>query len=184
MLTQLAARQGRGAALRAVLGSTLAALLWATAAIFGLQFVFSQAEWLLRLLQLAGGLYLLYLGIQLLCKPSSAPGTSETSFVPHPFWRGFTTSIANPKVVLFFGSIISTVMNPALPTWTRPAALAIITTNELVWYSLVAWVFSTRQAQRAYHRAAQTLDRIFGILLTAFGLRLTWSGLDFQTARD
>lgn len=176
LLTRIAATRGRSIALQAVLGATTAALLWATAALFGLAILFEQARWLMKVLQIAGGAYIIWLGIKLWRKPASA--TTAPTLEGNAFLQGFTTSVANPKLILFFGSILSLVFDPHLPTWTRIAALAIVAINEIAWYSSVVYVFSTRRAQTFYLRIERTLDRIFGTLFLGFGAKLVWSSRD------
>ncbi|WP_051669393.1 LysE family translocator [Bryobacter aggregatus] len=173
LISQTAARHGRGAGMSAVFGASAAALLWAGAAMLGLELLFEKARWLQQAMQLFGGLYLVWIGIRLWRKK----GLDEDVAVDTKhsgFWQGFTTSVGNPKVILFFGSILSAVFDPALPGWVKLAAMGVIATNELLWYSTVATLFSTETVRRNYRRAGRKLDRIFGTLLIGFGTRLAW----------
>ena len=141
----------------------------------GLEVVFTHARWLLRGMQLFGGLYLAWIGVQLWRKKPGAVVEQEEAA---GFWEGFTTSVANPKVILFFGSVLSAVFDPRLPGWVKIAAMGIIALNELAWYSTVATLFSTQRVREGYGRAGKTLDRVFGTLMLGFGLKLAWGARD------
>ena len=65
-VTQSAIRQSRTHALCAALGVSLSILVWSICAISGLHFLFQKIAWLQQVLMILGGLYLLYLGTQLL----------------------------------------------------------------------------------------------------------------------
>ena len=65
-VTQSAIRQSRTHALCAALGISLSILVWSICAISGLHFLFQKMAWLQQVLMMLGGLYLLYLGYQLL----------------------------------------------------------------------------------------------------------------------
>jgi threonine/homoserine/homoserine lactone efflux protein len=95
----------------------------------------------------AGDAYILWLGIQLWRKPASTRQRVAQS--GSAFFAGRSTFLSNPKLILFFGSILALVFDPHLPAWTRLAALVILAANELAWYSFVIALFSTNAAQAA-----------------------------------
>jgi threonine/homoserine/homoserine lactone efflux protein len=117
LISQTSARHGRGAGMRTVFGAALAALVWGGAAMLGLETLFQKAAWVLRWMQLLGGVYLVWIGYRLWRKPVSAEVemSSRGGFV-----SGFLTSVGNPKVILFFGSILAAVFDPGLPLTNWP----------------------------------------------------------------
>ena len=64
---------------------------------------------------------------------------------------------------------------PGFPDWVKGAALAIVTVNEFLWFGLVASLFSTARARRAYGRAKVWIDRAAGTCLALLGIRLALS---------
>ena len=64
VVSRTAVGQSRRAGLATAYGVVLATMIWAFATIHGLALLFERAPWLLQLLQVLGGAYLLYLAFQ------------------------------------------------------------------------------------------------------------------------
>ena len=96
----------------------------------------------------------------------------------NPFVRGFLTQISNPKVAVFFGSIFVAMLPQDVPMWMMLALLAIVTTNEIVWYVLVALCFGSAPVLRFYIGAKKWIDRVTGLFLGALSLRILWQARD------
>lgn len=178
VVSRTAVGENRRAGLMTGLGVSSATVIWAFAMIHGLALLLAVAAWLFHLIQALGALYLLYLGWKVfrhaadpLTMAAVAPGTRRRS----AFRRGFLVNITNPKLAVFFGSVFSQVYGPGYPEWVNLVVLAAIALDEVVWYSIVALVFSSTPAQAAYGRAKRWIDRAFGAFLAVFGLRLLWS---------
>src|SRR5882672_5277630 len=65
LVIQTAAVAGRRGGLLAALAMMVGALLWAGAALFGLQALFARFDWLYLAFRIGGALYLLYLAMML-----------------------------------------------------------------------------------------------------------------------
>ena len=176
VVSRVSAGQTRRAALAAALGCASAALVWALAASLGMHLLLTEAAWLYGTLRLAGGAYLVWLGIQSWrhAKSPLAPAQAQASgFGTWRAWRlGFSVNIANPKVIVFFGSIFVALFAPETPLWVRVAALAIVAVNESLWFCCVALVFSARPVQAVYRRLKLWIERVMGSAMILFGVRL------------
>ncbi|TBW48231.1 lysine transporter LysE [Marinobacter halodurans] len=173
LVGQLAASGSRVAAFSAVAGMTAATLGWATLAITGVGVVFTSHAVFREAVQVAGGLYLLYLAFRLW--RSDRQGTvTEASVLSAPaaFRAGFMTSVLNPKIALFYGSIFATVLpqDPGLPLMAL--SVLLVFANSAVWHSSIALLFSRHAIQTAYLRNYQALNRVSGVVVGAYGARL------------
>ena len=179
VVTRLSVGESRRTALAAAFGVAMAALFWAVAATLGMHVLLAEAAWLYGILKLAGGAYLLWLGFQAWRHADVALAPATNGAVSMSCWQawrlGFSTNLANPKVIVFFGSIFVTLFTPETPDWVRAAALVIVAANESGWYATVALLFSSRPAQAAYRRAKRWIDRATGAVMMIFGLRLILS---------
>jgi threonine/homoserine/homoserine lactone efflux protein len=174
LVSQVSASQSRQAGMLAGLGLSVGAVIWAIAAAVGLGLL-SQLAWLQDILRFLGGAYLVYLGIHKLC------GTEQTSLSLHAatrwqaFRAGILLNLANPYCLLFFGGTFAAMLPMDSPYWFRGAAVAVILADALLWYCLLAFVFSLPAIRSFYARVRKWLDRVAGGLLALFGFRLIFS---------
>ncbi len=178
---QLSVQHSRRVGLLHALGLGVAATIWAIAALVGLQALMDRIVWLYRSLQVVGGLYLLYIGVQS-CRHAKDPapetgGSTKALTNAQAFLRGLTLNISNPKVMVFFASIFAAVLDPAWPAWVRLAVPAVILVDETLWYAMLTLLLSTPRSQSTYRRAKRWIDRFAGCFLLLFGEKLVWSGV-------
>jgi threonine efflux protein len=151
-VTQSAIRQSRTHALCAALGVSLSILVWSICAISGLHFLFQKIAWLQQVLMTLGGLYLLYLGIQLLksaFNKNPVPiSKNQNEILPKKshstlLVQGFLTNMANPKALVYFSSVFSIAISTNVSIFEQSSLLALVFIESLIWFSAVALVFST-----------------------------------------
>jgi len=176
-VARTAVDDGRVAALMATLGMGLGSCLWAAAAMLGMAIVLQSAAWAYAFLKIAGGLYLVYLAV-MLWRGAPAPlhmggDGSPRAVRPWAALRdGFLIQIANPKVVVFFGSIFFALLPAGSPPWVMAAAIAIVFANEVSWYAAVSLLFSARRPRDVYVRLKAPFDRAMAGVLALIGARL------------
>jgi threonine/homoserine/homoserine lactone efflux protein len=180
LVIQTAAVAGRRNGLLAAAAMMTGALLWATAALFGLQALFARFEWLYVAFRICGAVYLIYLAIMLWRHAHDplpevpAGGASNMSG-----WTGFARALllqlGNPKIMVFFGSIFLSVLPHDMPSWMDGTVLALVAFNEFTWFAILALVFSGGTARAFYRQTKFWLDRFMGGALALLGLRLALS---------
>src|SRR5215831_8500817 len=98
--------QGRAAGLMSALGISAGCCVHAVAAALGLSAILAASATAFMAIKLAGGTYLVYLGIRmLLAKPadlSIETPVREIRSLRTIFWQALVTNVLNPKVILFF----------------------------------------------------------------------------------
>jgi threonine/homoserine/homoserine lactone efflux protein len=181
LVIQTAAVSGRRAGLLAAFAMMLGALVWAAAALFGLQVLFARFEWLYLAFRIAGAIYLLYLAYLLLRHAGAPLPEADPSAVRTGAWQGFLKALllqlSNPKVMVFMGSIFISLLPAQPPAWMDATVLAIVALNEFTWFALLALVFSGGAARAFYRRTKLWLDRLMGGLLGLLGVRLLATGI-------
>jgi threonine efflux protein len=178
LVSQLAASDRARSAVFAALGVTCGAALWATCAVLGVNVVFGAFPELRLALQVAGGVYLLYVAIRL-WRSSGAALVGRASLVSSwaAFRRGFLTNITNPKVALFFGSIFAASFPAAPSPILQASAVAMVVLNALCWHTLLAYLFSRERVRAAYSRARGIANRVASVTMGALGLNLLVASL-------
>jgi threonine efflux protein len=178
VVTQTAMSSSQRSALAVALGVATGSLILSTLAAVGLGLVFEQASWLRHGIQVAGGAYLVLLGVRVWLGASEPPPAPQPSVRPGEdsprrlYLRGLLTNLTNPKAAVFFGSILAPVLDSAQADWVVVAAIAVIVLNALWWHCLLAVLFGRPPVRRWYARAKRVIDRVVGSLLVLLGLRL------------
>jgi threonine/homoserine/homoserine lactone efflux protein len=177
LIIQTAAVAGRRGGLLAASAMMVGALLWAAAALYGLQALFARFDWLYLAFRFGGAVYLIYLAIMLWRHardplPEIPRGSTDHLAGWPGFLRALLLQLSNPKIMVFFGSIFLSVLPQHQPAWMDGTVLAIVAVNEFTWFALLALLFSGGPARAFYRRAKFWLDRIMGGALALLGLRL------------
>jgi threonine/homoserine/homoserine lactone efflux protein len=159
---------------KVALGLGAGTIIWAGAALFGLNALFHAVPLLFMGMKLVGALFLLWIAFQIFRHANTPLDIEGEAATGNPFWRGFLVQIGNPKVMVFFGSIFIAMLPADPPNWMLWTLLAIVTLNEVWWYSVVALFFGAGPVRMFYLRAKAWIDRVTGAFLGVVGLRLLW----------
>ena len=165
--------------IKVALGLGAGTIIWASAALFGLNALFHVLPVLFTAMKIIGALFLLWIAFQIF-RHASVPLQLENGAAVEgsPFMKGFYTQLANPKVTVFFGSIFIAMLPKDVPLWMMLSLIAIVTFNEIWWYSAVSVFFSTGPVRIFYLKAKKWIDRVTGLFLGALGLKLLWGAVE------
>ena len=175
MTIKTAASEGVRAGLALSFGLASAIVIWAMAALAGLSVVFEIAPLLQGTLRLLGAAFLVWIGIGLFrhaSDPMPEVRTADMKGVWPLIRLGLWTNLANPKALAYFAAVFVGIMpQGAGPGWAA-LVIGLIFFIELAWYATLAAVFSRPAPRRAYSRAKGWLDRVFGGIVAALGVRI------------
>lgn len=180
-VSQTAVSRSRHEAMAGVAGITLGVAIWAALALLGLQLLLHRLIWLERLIAVGGGLYLCWMGLKML-RSAFKPSPTQAAEPVQVFvgaWRslrnGLFTNLANPKVVIYFGSIFSAFVGTGVPAATRWGLWALVVAETFLWFSFVAGCFALPVMRRGYLRISRWIDGCAGAVFMLFGLHLIFS---------
>jgi threonine/homoserine/homoserine lactone efflux protein len=165
-------RGGRGAAFRTVAGISVGLVGWGLASAFGVAAVLAASSAVFTALKVAGGVYLVYLGIQTFRALRRGERLEpETSRAPgSPFRQGLVTNLLNPKLAVFFTTLLPQFISADDPYVAKALLLAVLfVLIGLVWLTFYAFVVDVVARSRRFRR---TVEAISGVVLVALGLRL------------
>ena len=186
LVVQNATRHGRQTGLYIALGLSCGILLHSLLSLTGISYLVHQQPTLFAIIQLAGGSYLLYLGygalkttwatIQSHDDDNQALNSKDLILTNkrEAFSKGFATNILNPKALVFFISLMSSLVPADMSLSGKGFALLILFGLSLFWFSLVAWMLSTKALQRKLHEATVYIDGLCGALFSMIGLSILW----------
>jgi RhtB (resistance to homoserine/threonine) family protein len=179
MVSRAAAGRSLGVGVALGAGVAIAATIWAAAACFGIALLMTQFASVYGVIQIAGGAYLIWLGINAwrhsrapLAAPQDAVTPAARDGIGRAVLTGAWLSLGNPKIIIFFSSIFVALLPHDAPVWVRLVAVAIVGVQEISWYTIVAFVFSRARVQAAYARARTWIERALGTVLIGLGARI------------
>jgi len=161
------------------LGAVFADVLIAGIAAYGIQSIAHLILDSAKFLQIAGGLFLIFLGIRTARTHFSA---SDLAATPHAarFGLTFSLSVTNPGLALGYLAIFSSLSGVLALGLTpyRPAIVIFgIALGGALWWLLLSFFIGRLRTRLG----ASTLDRInrwSGVLVAAFGFLLLWKAFD------
>ncbi len=187
LVVQNATRYGRQTGGYIALGLSSGILTHSVLSLTGVSFLVQQHPMLFALVQLAGGSYLLYLGIGalkgLLQRKTWVESQQEKTQLHlihsrlQAFFRGFSTNILNPKALIFFISLMSSLVPPSMSLIGKGIALVILFGLSLLWFSFLVWVLSAKVMQKKLHTITPYIDTVCGVLFTLLGGVILWQSL-------
>jgi threonine/homoserine/homoserine lactone efflux protein len=151
-------------------GVSIGQAIWALATSAGIAAVLQASAPAFEAVKLAGAAYLIWLGLQTIFGRSgerrAAPSRAGTSFR-----QGVVSNLGNPKMAIFFTSL--------LPQFVPQAAFGSLFALGLVFSGmtftwLTGYAFAVAKAGEVLRRPRirRALDRLTGAVLIALGLRL------------
>ena len=183
MVARMAVATSRRHGVSAAFGMGAGGMLFAAAALLGLQAVFLAVPSVYLGLKVLGGVYLGYLGIRIFMAAKlplamESEGQNGEVHVSRSFWLGFSTQISNPKTAIVYASVFAAFLPPAFSSVFAAVLLCIVFAIETVWYSVVATLLSSPGPKRIYLNFKAWVDRTAGFVLFGLGLKLVVSAHD------
>ena len=161
----------------AAAGSALGSLLWAFAVAVGLASLLEQSATAYRIVKIAGGLYLIYLGLRVLLRrrqEATSNFTQPTTGKQAPaaaFGSGLMSCALNPKVGLFFLAIVPQFVPSHASLFATVLTLGVIDTAvAFVWLLVIASLAARAVTWLRRPRVTTLLNRISAAILTTFGV--------------
>lgn len=181
MVLRSAVAGGRGAGLATVAGICTASALQGALVALGVGTIVVRHQAVFETIRWLGIAYLAYLGISSLV--SALRGRemrADADAAPRPrrhhrlrsFGQGFTTNITNPKMFVFYLSLLPQFVAPDAPVtawlvhaWTLPAMGGL-------WFVAVARLAGALRERLLRPMVSRVVDACAGLALLAFGARL------------
>jgi threonine/homoserine/homoserine lactone efflux protein len=165
-------RGGRTAGFQTMAGISVGLAGWGLATAFGVAAVLAASATLFTALKIAGGVYLVFLGLQTLWSLRhgghvdhvSAPARSS------PFRQGLVTNLLNPKLAVFFTTLLPQFISPDDPYVVKSVLLAVLfIAIGLAWLTVYVLIVDAVARSRAFRIVVEAIS---GVVLVALGVRL------------
>lgn len=169
------ARHGVRAGMGAVLGTLAGDFLFMLGAVLGLAAALAARPVILSSLQWLGIIYLCWLGLNLLFRPSAseepkaAPGSERWTC----FRQAFAVCLTNPKAIMFFMAFFPLFLKPDSPPQTLGLMILHVSLLSLLYQAGLVLVGNAIAVRLAQFRQARVMARrLAGLGLIGFGIKL------------
>jgi len=171
---------GRRAGVLTALGVSTGQAVWTLAASAGITALLLASEPAFLAVKLAGAIYLVFLGGQMLVRAARRPRApvdivrQTDGLSPAKAYRqGVVSNLGNPKMAVFFTSLLPQFAPESGPRFTTFMALGLcFCAMTAAW--LTAYAFAVARARTVFERPRirRGVDGLTGAVLVALGLRL------------
>lgn len=194
VVTRRAVTRGRGDGLRTVAGIAVGLLVWGALTVAGLAALLAASAEVYLVVKIAGAAYLCLLGIRSLLRPGAEPSgggatgggatggaaatgggaTSGRAAGGGGAWRtGLVANVLNPKIAVFYTGLLPALAPPGLRPAVGMALLVLVhVLLTALWLGTYAYVLSRARRFFARPRVRRGLDRVTGVVLIGFGVRV------------
>ena len=163
---------GTRAGLMTTVGVSMGLCLYATLSLLGLSAILIEYQWLTWAVRVAGGAYLIYLGIRLLrARPQAIDLDQSASRRPgrRTILFGFLVTLTNPKAIVLFASVFATSVTASTPVWLMALMIGLVTLSSLTWYACVSLFMSSGPVMRRFQGAKHWIERAAGVCFIGLG---------------
>ncbi len=171
---------GRRAGFALAAGVVMGSLTWGVLAALGLSAFLLSYGWLVSVMRIVGGVYLLWLAYKSFRSAfrRQQPEALEIALgrsVKQYFVRGLAIHLTNPKAIFAWLAIIAIGVSPGAPASLSFLIIAGCWFMGSLFYGGCAMVFSTRRMVRLYGALRQWIEGTAAVVFTLAGLKLLTS---------
>ena len=177
LLLKNAVGHSRAAALGTVAGIACGLMVWCALILSGLAVVLRESPQLFSVLRVAGGLYLMWLGVRLLLSLRRAPAEAgpdaaapATLGFGGGFAQGLATNLLNAKAALFLIGSLAAFHPPGSPPWLKWALGAIVLGQAAAGWSAFVCLLGWTPVRTWFLRRQRPWNAVFGGLLVVAGV--------------
>ncbi len=153
------------------LGVTAGLVLYATLSLVGLSALLVQYQWLTWVVRVAGGAYLVFLGVRLILTRAAEANVPAGPAPPagRAVLFGFMVTLTNPKAVVLFASVFATAVTAETPGWVLALMVGLVGASAFGWYVCVSLFMASPPVMRRFQRARHWIERTAGVCFVALG---------------
>jgi len=161
------------------LGIAAAVLIHILYCTLGIAIVIATSPMLLNFIKVIGSAYLFYLGFNSLLhnskqklSPDNPISYNKIISNPTAFKQGFLCNLLNPKAIIFFLAIFSSIIKPSTPLFF----IVLLTIEMLIiviaWFCFLSIFLSNPTVRKKLQKAEKYISKITGIILIYFAITL------------
>lgn len=171
--------QGRRAGIYSVLGIGTGCLIHTLLAAFGLSIILAKSALAFNMVKYLGVAYLVYLGIKMIIEKNNLFDSQHqqlgTTDLFKIYRQGLLTNVLNPKVALFFLSLLPQFINPHYANGALPFLIlgATFFATGTTWCLILAYSASfISKTLRENDKIGKILQKLSGFVFIGLGIKI------------
>ena len=169
-------REGMISGIIASIAHGIGIFIYALISIYAISFINKNLPTITPILQLTGALFLIFIGYKMIFFKSSEKIFENDLQVSKKysgsFLLGLTTSIINPKILIFLTSVFSQFINDEFSDYTKIGIGLLAGIIDAVWYILVSYSVNLKKLRDYIILKQKLVFFIFGIILITISIYL------------
>jgi len=175
VLVAQSAMHGRKYGFIVAVGVLPIGVFWAVFGLIGMGALSSAFPKFETILHYACGTYLCWLGVKSVHRSFKEPSIDVSAnrlSTSEVFWAGILSNITNPKTIAYYATIFTATGAFALSMTYQLIAVVMMPVISFLWHITLAMLVSHKSMQKFFGNARHWLDRIAGLVMIGFGVRL------------
>jgi|TARA_B100000768_G_C11223539_1_gene351710 threonine/homoserine/homoserine lactone efflux protein len=165
----------------ASLGHGIGIFIYALVSIFSISFIIEIAPFTFQIIQFIGAIFLIYIGYKIIFIKSSDETKFDQKIITQSllenFLLGLTTSLINPKVIIFFTSIFSQFLNDNYSLYTKVGMAFLAGIIDTTWYVLASYSVNLKSIKNFIKPNKKLIFFILGSILLIFSIYLIYRSM-------
>ena len=169
-------REGMISGIIASIAHGIGIFIYALISIYAISFINKNLPTITPILQLIGALFLIFISYKMIFFKSSQNifqnNLQLSKKYSGSFLIGLTTSIINPKILIFLTSVFSQFINDEFSDYTKIGIGLLAGVIDAVWYILVSYSVNLKKLRDYIILKQKLVFFIFGIILISISIYL------------
>ena len=169
-------REGMISGIIASIAHGIGIFIYALISIYAISFINTSLPTMTPILQLIGALFLIFISYKMIIFKSSQNifqnNLQLSKNYSGSFLLGLTTSIINPKILIFLTSVFSQFINDEFSNYTKIGIGLLAGIIDAVWYILVSYSVNLKKLRDYIILKQKLVFFIFGIILITISIYL------------
>ena len=176
-------REGMISGIIASIAHGIGIFIYALISIYAISFINKNLPTITPILQLIGALFLIFISYKMIIFKSSQNifqnNLQLSKNYSGSFLLGLTTSIINPKILIFLTSVFSQFINDEFSDYTKIGIGLLAGVIDAVWYILVSYSVNLKKLRDYIILKQKLVFFIFGIILITISIYLVHASIRY-----
>ena len=154
------------------IGHGLGMGIYAIFAVTGLIIILTTNIYIFKSIQIAGIIFLFIFGILFIIQKNEELNIENNQNKLNSFFQGFSISILNPKILIWFSAVFSQFVRSDSTFFTNSILVITASAIDCIWYVMVALIVTSYGLKDFFQKRINAIQKISGTVLVLISILL------------